>query len=146
MSLFAAQVTGEALAASTAETVLMISTGANKRAKIRRWGVSFNGTNVANTPVQVQLMRFTSAGSASSGTPLKLDESDVASLSTFRSAFSAEPTTSDVLESHFVTPAGGAVIETYFDDAPVVGVSGRLGIRVLGNDAVNVSAFIHFEE
>lgn len=146
MSLYAAQVTGEALAASTAETVLMIFTGANARAKLRRWGISFNGADVTKTPVQVQLMRFTSNGSSSSGTPLKLNEADVASQSTFRSAFTAEPTTSDILESHFITPAGGEVIETYFDDAIVVGVNGRLGIRVLGNDAVNVSAYMHWEE
>lgn len=146
MSLYGAQVTGEALAAATAETVLMVVAGSTNRAKLRRWGVSFNGTDPTKTPVQVQLMRFTSNGSSTQGTPLKLDESAVSALSTYRSAFTAEPSTGDVLESVFVSPAGGLVVETYFDDAPVVGISGRLGIRVLGNDAVNVSAFMHFEE
>jgi hypothetical protein len=146
MSLYAAQVTGEALAAAAVETVLALAAGTTKRLKIRRWGVSFNGTNVANTPVQVQLIRITSAGSSTSGTPKKLDEADVAPLAAFLSAFTAEPSTGDVLEAHYVSPAGGQIIETYFDDAPIVGVSGRLAIRILGNDAVNASAFIHFEE
>lgn len=148
MTLLAAQVTGEALAAATVETVLVVASGAAKRLKIRRWGISFNGTNVTNAPVQVQLMRFTSAGTASTGTPQKMDEADVPVLSgsTFRSAFAAEPTTGAILESHYVSPAGGQLIENYFDDAPIVGVSGFLGLRVLGNDAVSVSAFIHYEE
>lgn len=146
MSLYSAQVTGEALAAATVETIIQIAASATKRARLRRWGISFNGVDVTDTPVQVQLMRFSSAGSSSSSTPLKLDEADVAPLATARSAFTAEPTTGDILESHYVSPAGGQLIETYFDDAPIIGVSGRLGVRILGNDAVNVSAFIHFEE
>lgn len=146
MSLYSAQVTGEALAAATVETIIMIATGTARRGRLRRWGISFNGTDVTDAPVQVQLMRFTSNGSSSSSTPLKLDEADVAPLATARSAFTAEPSTSDVLESHYVSPAGGQLIETYFDDAPIIGVSGRLGVRILGNDAVNVSAFMHFEE
>lgn len=146
MSLYAGQVTGEAVTAAVAETIIMVATSTSIRAKIRRWGVSFNGTDVTDAPVQVQLMRFTSNGSSSTGVPVKMDTSDVPALSAIRTAFTAEPTTSDVLETHFVSPAGGNLIETYFDDAPVVEVSGRIGIRVLANDAVNVSAFIHFEE
>lgn len=145
MSLYAAQVTGEALAAATVETVMLVLAGTN-RCRLRRWGVSFNGTNVANSPVQVQLLRLTSNGSSSSAAPLKLDEADIAATATYRTSFTAEPSTSDVLESHYITPAGGLLVETYFDDAPVIGVNGRLGIRILGNDAVNVSAFMHFEE
>ncbi len=146
MSLYGVQVAGESINASSAETVLMVVASASKRLKVRRWGVSFNGTDVTDTPVQVQLLRFTSNGSSSTSTPVKLDPSDVPSLSSVRSAFTAEPTTGDVLETHYVTPAGGNLIETYFDDAPVIEVSGRLGIRVLATDAVNVSAFLHFEE
>jgi hypothetical protein len=130
MSLFAAQVTGEALAAAAVETVLSVTASASKRLKVRRWGVSFNGTNVANTPVQVQLIRLTADGSSATGTPKKMDEASENPLAAFRSSYSAEPSTGDILESHYVSPAGGQLIETYFDDAPVVGQSGRLGIRV----------------
>lgn len=146
MSLYAVQVTGEAIAASTAETILMVVAGSSKRVKVRRWGISFNGVDVTDAAVQVQLMRFSSNGTSSSSTPTKLDESEVASLAAVRTAFSAEPTTGDIIESHFVTPAGGNLVEVYYDDAPVVGVNGRIGIRVLAADAVNVSGFLVFEE
>lgn len=146
MAHYGVTVTGEALAAATAETLLMVIAGSGRRARIKRWGVSFNGANVSDVPIQVQLMRFTSNGSSSEAAATKLDPTSESALAVVRTAFTAEPSTSDILESHYVSPAGGNLIEVYFDDAPVVPAVGRIGIRLLGNAAVNVSGFMIFEE
>lgn len=147
MAYFSINVTGEAIAASTVETILQVVASANKRVKVVRWGVSFNGADATKSPVRVELIRLTSAGTSSAYTPKKINEGSDAPMAAGRTAHTAEPTAGDVLEVHYITPAGGNLIETYtLDEAPVVAASGRLGIRVLSSDAWNVNAFLIFEE
>lgn len=150
MAQYSVTVTGEAVAAATVETILQVVAGASKPLWLSRWGISFNGADVTKTPVRVELLRLTSAGSSSAFTPLRLDPNSEAAMATARTAHTAEPTAGDVLEVHYITPAGGNLIEVYSpgwpDERPKVAVNGRLGIRVLANDAVNVSAFLLFEE
>lgn len=147
MPLYTVTVSGEALAAATVETIAQIVAPAARRLTLVRWGVSFNGADVTKVPVRVELLRLTSAGSSSAFTPVKMDPTDEAATATARVAHTVEPTASDVLEVHFVTPAGGNLIEYYGpEERPTVQASGRLGIRVLANDAVNVNCFLTFEE
>ncbi len=150
MAHFSINVTGEAIAASTVETVLQVVASATKPVRLSRWGISFNGVDAADQPVRVELLRLTSAGTSSAYTPKKLDPASEAPLAAGRTAHTAEPTADDVLEVHYVTPAGGNLVEVYSagypDERPVVAPNGRLGIRVLAVDAVNVNAFLIFEE
>lgn len=147
MPLYAVTVSGESLAAATVETLAQIVAPAARRLKLVRWGVSFNGADVTKAPVRVELLRLTSAGSSAAFTPVKMDPTDEVASATARVAHTAEPTAGDVLEVHYLTPAGGNLIENYApEEAPVVQASGRLGIRVLANDAVNANCFLIFEE
>lgn len=150
MSFYSVNVVGEAVAASAVETIIQVVAPANRKIHLSRWGVSFNGVDVTDQPVRVELLRLSSAGTSSAFIPLKLDESDNAAQSTARTAHTAEPTAGDVLEVHYVAPAGGNLVEVYSagspDERPAIVANGRLGIRVLAVDAVNVNAFIIFEE
>ena len=150
MSHYSVVVTGEAIASSTVETILQVVAPADKPVRISRWGVSFNGVSVTDQPVRVELLRLTSAGTSSAFTPLRLNPTDEASRATARTAHTAEPTATDVLEVHYVSPAGGNLVEIYSagypDERPVAAPAGRIGIRVLATNAVNVNAFMIFEE
>jgi hypothetical protein len=150
MAHYSINVIGEAVAASTVETILQVVAPANKPVRVSRWGVSFNGVDVTDQPVRVELIRLTSAGTSSAFTPVKLNPNDEPAVSTARTAHTAEPTATDVLEAHYVSPAGGNLVEVYSagypDERPVAAPNGRIGIRVLAVDAVNVTAFLIFEE
>lgn len=150
MAHYSINVTGEAIAASTVETILQVVAGATKPVRLSRWGVSFNGVDVTDQPVRVELLRLTSAGTSSAFTPLKLDPNSEAAIATARTAHTAEPVAGDVLEVHYVSPAGGNLVEVYSagypDERVIVAPNGRLGIRVLAVDAVNVNAFLIFDE
>lgn len=147
MSLFSINVSGESVAASTAETILQGVASASKSVELVRWGISFAGTSVTDTPVLVELLRLTSAGTSSAFTPIKLNPQGDSALMTARTSHTAEPVAGEVIEKHYVTPAGGNLVMQYAPDERVwVAPSGRLGLRVLANDSVNVSAFLIFDE
>lgn len=149
MAHYGVNVVGEAVAASTVETLIQVLAG-TKPAKISRWGVSFNGVNVTDQPVRVELIRLTSQGTSSAFTPVKLDPTSEASLASGRTSHTAEPVATDVIEVHYVTPAGGNLVEVYSpgypDERPIIAPAGRIGIRVLSTSALNANAFIIFEE
>ncbi len=150
MAHYSINVTGEAVAAATVETIIQVVASASKPVRLSRWGVSFNGVTVTDQPARVELLRLSSAGTSSAFVPLKLDPNSEASLASARTSHTAEPTAGDVLEVHYITPAGGNIVEVfspgYPDERPIVAPNGRLGIRVLAVAAVNVNAFMLFEE
>src|SRR5947199_8621058 len=97
-----------ALSAATAKTVLQLVAATNHRVKILSWGVYFDGTSPTAEPVQVRLLRQTSAGTMTSLTPTKRDDSLAESLLTAgQHTATAEPTASDVLEVKEVHPQSG---------------------------------------
>lgn len=146
-TLYSVQVTGESVAAATVETLCQIVASSSKKLQLVRWGVSFNGADPTKTPVQVELLRLTGDGSSSAYVPKKLDPTAEAALATGRTAHTAEPPADDILETYYVSPAGGGVFPVYApDERIVVGLSGRVGIRVLANDAVNANAYMIFDE
>jgi hypothetical protein len=137
----------ETLNAATTETLLQLRSGAAKSTRVVRWGVSFNGVTITNQPVRVELIRQNSNGTASTVVPTKADPASDAPLGAGASAFTAEPTSAEVLEVHFVTPAAGNLIEAYApDERYVVAPNGRLGVRVLAADNVVANAFLVFAE
>lgn len=140
---YSVAVLGEGLTAGIVETALQVVAGASKRAEVIRWSVSFNGTDGTKAPVRVELMRQTSAGTSTAYTPKKIDPAGDAPLLTGRTAFTAEPTTDDVLETYYVSPnAGLLVIEYAPDDRPRIAAAGRMAIRLLANDAVSFNAYM----
>lgn len=150
MAHFSINVTGEAVAASTTETILQVVAGATKPVRVSRVGISFNGVSVSDQPVRVELLRLSSDGTSSAFVPKKFDPNSEASIAQGRTAHTAEPTVGDVLEVHYISPAGGNLVEVfspgYPDERPIVPPNGRIGLRVLATAAVNVNAFLIFEE
>ena len=149
MGMYAATSEGEeALAASTAETVLQLRGASTTKARIVAWGVAFDGATATDAPVLVRFLRQSSDGTSSAATEEPFDPDDPAAACTAHHSFSAEPTAGNVIEVHEVHPNGGGLIREYalgrehkLDNAS----TSRVGIEVTG-PAVNVVAFIHWEE
>lgn len=150
MAHYSVNVTAEGVAAATVETLIQVVAGASKPFRLSRWGVSFNGATTTDQPVRVELLRLTSAGTSSALTPFRFDPTGEVSMAQGRTSHTAEPAPSDVLEVHYITPAGGNLVEVYSpgypDERPIVAPNGRIGIRVLAVAAVNANAFLIFEE
>lgn len=144
---FAATTAEVALSAAAAKTVLQVVAPANHRVKVLRWGVFFDGTSVTGEPVQVRLLRQTTAGTMSANTPQKLDGSLAESiLSTAQDNASAEPTAGGVLDAIEVHPQGGYEMVFPPGQEPVIPGGGRLGIECTAPAAVNCRAKLVCEE
>lgn len=151
MSIYsmAAGTTEVALTAATTKTVVQLRGATSTRARIIAWGVSFDGVTPGNDPVTVRLLRQTTDGTLTAGTEVPLDPVDPAAGVTGFHTATAEPTAGDVLEVHLVHPQGGLLIREYppgrepvIDDA----TTSRLGIDCNAPQAVNVAAWIQWEE
>lgn len=138
----------QGLVAATVETLIQVAAPATRRLQVVRWGISFDGISAADAPVDVDLLRQTTAGTAGAFTPLKLDEADPAALSSAQNAFTAEPTAGDILEAHQLTPLGGLLVVEYdILTRPMVAASGRVGLRANApTAATNCTAFVVFQE
>lgn len=90
-------VTGNiAAVAATYKTMVGILASVNKRAKIYDWMVGADGTPADNALVYtLQLQDASTAGTATSVTPIPLDAADPASDVTANENYSAEPTADD---------------------------------------------------
>jgi hypothetical protein len=142
-----AQTSEVALTAATAKTVLQIVAPANHRVKVLGWGVFFDGTSVTAEPVQVTVSRQSTAGTMSSLTPVKLDDSLAETLQTSaQHTATAEPTTSDALDVIEVHPQQGYEIRYPLGQEPIIGGGDRLGIVCTAPAGVNVRAKLIFEE
>lgn len=136
-----------ALTAATAKTVLQLVAATNHRDKILGWGVFFDGTSTTAEPVQVRLLRQTTAGTMSALTPTKRDDSIADTLlTTAQHTATAEPTAGDVLEALEVHPQQGYQVFYPLGAEPIIGGGDRVGIECTAPASVNVRATIIFEE
>lgn len=142
-----AQVAEEALAAATAETVIQLIAATNHRVKVLGWGIYFDGTSVTAEPVQVTIARQSTAGTSSSLTPVKRDDSLAETLlTTALQDFTVEPTTGDVLEAREVHPQAGFEIWYPLGQEIIIGGGDRIGLIATAPAIVNCRAWILFEE
>ena len=140
-------ITEEALAAATVETLIQLVAGANHSIKILGWGVFFDGISATAEPVQVELLRQTTAGTSSALTLVKLNDSNGDTLDTTAlQDFTAEPTASDILDMVEVHPQAGYEIKYPLGQEPICGAGDRIGIRATAPAIVNARAKIFFEE
>lgn len=149
MPLYIARIDPEAVATAATETLVQIVTGSTRAVRVKEWGVSFDGTSASATPILVDLLRQTTAGTSSSLTIVQSDPTAPAPISTALQDFSAEPTAGDVLWSEYITPAGGFDrVQLPLGEEIVVDVSSRIGLRVVvpSGSNCNATAYIKFEE
>lgn len=142
-----AQTAEIALSAATAKTVIQMVAATNHRVKVLGFGVFFDGVSVTAEPVQVRLLRQTTAGTMSALTPVKQDDSIADTLlTTFQHTATAEPTAGDVLDVLEVHPQQGYEIMYPLGQEVIVGGGDRIGIECTAPATVNVRAKIRFEE
>lgn len=130
-----------------AKTLIQIVAAANHRVKVLGFHVSFDGTSSTAAPIAVRLLRQTTAGTMTSLTPVKWDDSIADSLlTTAQHTATAEPTSGDVLLSANVHPQSGYEVLFPFGQEPIVGGGDRVGLEVTAGADVNAFAWIRFEE
>lgn len=137
-----------ALTAATAKSVLELGTSSGERATITEWWVEFDGVTAANTPVKIEVGRF-SAGvtTATTLTASKYDAGDGAATVTAKHSTTVEGagTASDVF-IHRVPPTSGLYVQYPLGRELKIAVSSFLRIRLTAAQTVNASFGISWEE
>jgi hypothetical protein len=146
--IYVCSTVNNALAAATAETLIQLVAPATVRARIIEFGVMFDGVTSTAEPVDIRLVRQTTAGTASAGTLVPLDAGAPTSLLTSQITFTAEPTNTNVLGAWMIHPQGGMLVIKWdlWAEAPVMNVSTRLGLEATAAATVNTTAYIKWVE
>lgn len=136
-----------AIAVGNPKTLLQIVAPTNQKLKIHEWSISFNGTSNTDTPVKVDLLRQTDAGTMSSYTLKKKNSDDAETIqSTAQHTATIEPSAGDIIRTEYVHPQTGFVWQAPFGkEIPVKGGE-RIGIRVTSSLSISAVAFMEFEE
>lgn len=132
----------------TTLTLMQLVAATNHRVEVIEIGISFDGINNTHKPIDVDVLRQTSAGTSSALTLHKADDSlgdsfDVTALKTF----TAEPTDGALIPRPWHVHPQTGLIYPVPSDAPIwIGAGDRLGLRVLAANAVEATAYILFRE
>lgn len=147
MDCYEASAQDVALSGGTAKTVLQLTTPSTIRARLSMIEISFDGVTAGNTPVLVQLLYQTTAGTGTSLTPTPVDSAAPASLVTAAKDFSAEPSAGTVLRPWRITPYGGLWDYPWPEnERPYIAISSRLALKLTAasSQPVNVSATMRY--
>lgn len=135
-----------ALAAATAKTILQLVAPTNQRLAVRGVSVSFDGVSSTAEPVQVDILRQTTAGTMSAATPVREDVGSETLQATAQKTATVEPTAGDILRRYEVHPQAGAEFRFGYDEEILLAGGTRLGVRVTAPAIVNVVGHISYEE
>lgn len=135
-----------ALVAATAKTILQAVAPTNQRGALKSFSVAFDGTSAAAEPVQVDLLRQTTAGTMTAATPVKEGVGSETIQFTAQKNASVEPGSGDVLRRYEVHPQAGREIRFGIDDEILIPGGTRLGIRCTAPANVNVAGHMSIEE
>lgn len=136
-----------ALSAATARTIVQLLAPTNQRLKVKAWGVYFDGVSATAEPVQVRLLRQTTAGTMSALTPIKVGVAGSETLqATGQTAATVEPAASNTLKRVEVHPQGGYEEVCAAGDEYIVEGAGRVGIECTAPATVNVIGWLRYEE
>lgn len=138
-----------ALSAATAKTILGVVAASNVTAKLTELGVSFDGVSATAVPVLVELCDSSGGAAGTPGatpTPKQIRGLARAAQSTGGNAYSAEPTTLTVIKQWLVHAQTGMVLQFPLGREPEHVGAGGLFVRCTAPAAVNVRAYLEFEE
>lgn len=129
------------------KTLLQIIAASNHAVVIDEISVSFQGTSNTASPILVQVVRQTTAGTMTSLTLVK-DPSDWDETiqTTAQHTASAEPTAGDVLIEEYVHPQTGYTWQAPFGKGIKMTGGTRLGISVTAGASVSATARVAGEE
>lgn len=141
----------EALAASTAETILMIVGAANVAFRLVEFGISFDGVTSDAVPALVELVSSTqaTAGTNTGATEQQIrGPADHNPQCTGFHSYTAEPTVLSVVKEWFVPQfMGGLVVQFPLGrEFEQVTSADGIGIRVTASATVNCRAYMEWEE
>jgi len=120
-----AQTVEVALVAATAKTIIQLVAPANHRVKVLGWGIFFDGVNTAGEPVQVRVLRQTTAGTMSSLTPVQIIPVSETIQASAQYGATAEPTVGDVIDMVECHPQQGYEVKFPMGQEIVIAGSGR---------------------
>jgi hypothetical protein len=139
------------------KTMLQIATPSTRTIKVVQWWVEFDGSAAA-TPIRVELLDSSFAATITAlvaaditkwsdpNAPTSLITIGSTTASGYTASAEGTPGTIRMLESHFVPPTGGLLIQYPLGREPEVPVSRFLRIRVTAAAAVNAYCGIVWEE
>lgn len=120
------------LAAATAKTVATWINGATRRCRLLTIEIGGGSVTQTDTPLLLELVRFTTDGTGTGVTPVALDPNNPASIGTAKQNYTVEPTGSPIVvwNTRF-SPIGNTMIE----EVPMTreiyaAISSVLGLRV----------------
>jgi hypothetical protein len=148
MALYFVSVDAIALTAATAKSVFELGSSATDRCKVKEWWVEFDGTTATNTPVKVEIGRFSAAvTTASSATASKYDPADGTVGATAKTNTTTEGagTASDVW-IHRIPPTSGMYVQYPLGQELVMAVSSFFRIRCTAAQGVSVACGVTWEE
>jgi hypothetical protein len=141
--------TAEITSGVAKKTVLQLVAAANHRVKVKEISVSFKGTSGSATPVLVQVLRQSDAGTGGDAlTAKEFDESIDETIQTtaLKDIDGSEPTGTDEIMGEEIHPQGGWTWQAPFGGEIPVGGGNRLGIAVTAAESQTVKARMVFEE
>jgi hypothetical protein len=141
---------GQLTALASIKTIIQIVAAAHQTVAIREIGISFDGASVTATPVDVQVLFQTTAGTMSALTPVLLndDDADTTINTTAQQNATVEPTAGNEVKRWFVHPQTGFVwqAQPFFDEILIKG-GDRLGVKFATAPAsVDCNFYVDFEE
>lgn len=141
-------VTGQIATTTSTKTLLQIVAAANHRVLVDEVHIAFEGTTSTDAPIQVRILKQTTAGTASALTLVKKNAGDDETLqTTAQHTATAEPTAGDVYFSTFVHPQGGRFSLVLPREKAFVIVGGqRLGVEVTAGASVDAIVTVEGEE
>lgn len=144
------QTAEQALTAATAKTIVQIVAPTNQRLKVLRWGVGFDGISPTAEPVQVRLLRQTSAigGTPAAITPVitGVGSETPQATAAYYGGSPTEPSAGNVLSVKEIHPQSSYDYTFPLGQEILVPGGGRLGIECTAPANVNVRPEIVYEE
>lgn len=149
MALYTLSVDGIALVAATAKSIVEIATGANDRAKIVEWSLTFDGVTATAVPVKCEIGRF-SAGVTTATTLAggKEDAGEGTPGVTSKHSTSAEGAGAIDASAKILRlpPTSGMIYQSPLGRETILGLSAFWRMRLTAAAVVNVTFHVTWEE
>lgn len=132
---------------TSAKTLLQIVAASNHRVKIDEIQVAFEGVSNTATPIKVDVLKQTDAGTMSALTLVKRNDVDDETLEvSAQHTATVEPSAGDVLMSFYVHPQTSYTWQAQYGREIQVPGGDRLGVRVTADADVNAIVRVFGEE
>ncbi len=134
---------------TSAKTLLQLIAAANHGVLVKEIEIDFQGTSNTATPIRVDVLRQTSAGTMTSSASTIVkdpDDSDETIQTTVADTATGEPTAGDILKTWIVHPQTGKSWQARFGEEIKIGGGDRLGVRVTAAADVNAAISVTGEE